>query len=77
MSSLASCDQSDLQVMRDKFGSRAQTIINTALAFDAYLGWYYPYKKAVPFMCDLKLCDERALDNMRSLRSHMKGTAIL
>ena len=50
-----SCAPSDLQAIRDKFGSRAQIIINTALAFDAYLRWYYPYKKAVPFMCDLKL----------------------
>ena len=61
-----SCDQSDLQAIRDKFGSRAQTIINMGLAFDEYLRWYYPYKKAVPFMCDLKLREERALDNMRS-----------
>ena len=60
------CDQSDLQAIRDKFGSRAQTIINMGLAFDEYLRWYYPYKKAVPFMCDLKLREERALDNMRS-----------
>ena len=28
-------DQSDLQAIRDKFGSRAQTIINMGLAFDA------------------------------------------
>jgi len=60
------CDQTDLQAIRDKFGSRAQTIINTALAFDAYLRWYYPYKTAVPFMCDLRRREERALDNMRS-----------
>ena len=36
------------------------------LAFDAYLRWYYPYKTAVPFMCDLRRREERALDNMRS-----------
>ena len=61
------CDQSDLQAIRDKFGSRAhQTIINMGLAFDAYLRWYYPYKTAVPFMCDLRRREERALDNMRS-----------
>ena len=58
------CAPSDLQAIPDKFGSRAQTIIDTALALDAYLRWYYPYKKAVPFMCDLKLREERALDNM-------------
>lgn len=60
------CDQSDLQAIRDKFGSRAQTIINMALAFDAYLRCYYPYKTAVPFMCDMRRREERALDNMRS-----------
>ena len=36
------------------------------LAFDAYLRWYYPYKTAVPFMCDLRRREERALDNMSS-----------
>ena len=36
------------------------------LAFDAYLRWYYPYKTAVPFMCDMRRREERALDNMRS-----------
>ena len=26
------------------YGSRAQTIINSLLAFDAYFAWYYPVK---------------------------------
>jgi hypothetical protein len=31
-------------VIRDVYGSRAQTIINVLLSFDAYFNWYYPLK---------------------------------
>ena len=37
-------DPADLAVIRDLYGSRAQTIINSLLAFDAYFNWYYPLK---------------------------------
>ena len=37
-------DPADLQIIRDVYGSRAQTIINTLLSFDAYFNWYYPLK---------------------------------
>ena len=48
------------------YGSRAQTIINALLAFDAYLAWYFPLKKSIPFLCEEELREERALDNMRT-----------
>ena len=37
-------NQEHLKVIREIYGSRAQTIINTLLAFDAYFAWYYPLK---------------------------------
>ena len=33
-------DPEDLKVIRDLFGSRAQIIINSLLAFDAFFAWY-------------------------------------
>ena len=44
-------DPEDLKIIRELFGSRAQTILNALLAFDSYFIWYYPFKKSVPFMC--------------------------
>ena len=40
-------DPADVEIIRELFGSRAQTIINALLAFDAYFKWYYPYKRSV------------------------------
>ena len=37
-------DPAHLKIIRDIYGSRAQTIINTLLSFDAYFNWYYPLK---------------------------------
>ena len=37
-------DPAHLQVIRDVYGGRSQTIINTLLAFDGYFKWYYPLK---------------------------------
>ena len=37
-------DPAELQIIRDLYGSRAQTLINTLLAFDGYFQWYYPLK---------------------------------
>ena len=34
------------------------------LVFDAYLAWYYPFKKSVPFLCDTMQREARAFDNM-------------
>ena len=58
-------DAGDLDMIRELFGSRANTIINCLLAFDAYFAWYYPLKKSVPFRCDMAQREERALDNAR------------
>ena len=37
-------DPEDLKMIRDVYGSRAQTLINVLLSFDAYFNWYYPLK---------------------------------
>ena len=37
-------DPADLKIIREIYGSRAQTIINTLLSFDAYFNFYYPLK---------------------------------
>ena len=37
-------DPEHLKIIREVYGSRAQTIINTLLSFDAYFAWYYPLK---------------------------------
>ena len=37
-------DPDDLKIIREIFGSRAQTLINTLLSFDGYFNWYYPLK---------------------------------
>ena len=37
-------DSEHLKIIRELYGSRAQTIINALLAFDAYFAWYYPVK---------------------------------
>ena len=58
-------DPEDLAIIRKLFGSRAQTLINSLLACDAFLAWYYIFKFDTPaFLCpveereahSLKLC---------------------
>lgn len=51
----------DLEMIRVLFGSRAQTIINSLLAFDAYFQWYYPFKKSIPFLCPMSQREAHAL----------------
>ena len=58
-------DPEDLKVIRDLFGSRAQTIIDSLLAFDAFFAWYYPLKDSIDMSSSLKEREARALDNMR------------
>ena len=57
-------DPEDLRIIRDLFGSRAQTLINILLAFDAYFRWYYPLKTSIPFMSDMATREARAFENM-------------
>ena len=58
-------DEADIKIIRDLFGSRADTLINTLLAWDAFMEWYFPLKESVPFLCPLEQREERALDNMQ------------
>ena len=58
-------DADDLAVIRELYGSRAQTLINILLSWDGFLNWYYPFKASVPFMCPMPQREERALDNMQ------------
>ena len=56
-------DPEDLAIIRTLYGSRAQTIINLLLAFDAYLNWYYPYKESIPFLAPMAVREARAFEN--------------
>ena len=61
-------DPSAIKMIRDVYGSRAQTIINALLAFDAFFAWYYPLKNQSLklFDTDTAKVEERALENIRS-----------
>lgn len=61
----AAANQESLKVIRKMFGSRAQTLINVLLAFDAYFNWFYPFRKSVPYLCEMEAREERALANCR------------
>lgn len=58
--------QEDLGIIRELYGSRAQTIINTLLSFDAYFAWYYPLKESIPFLAPVP---ERELHALRCCRA--------
>lgn len=60
------CDAADLDIIRELFGSRAQTIINILLAFNAYFAWYYPLKQSIPFLAPMAVREARALENCRA-----------
>ena len=59
-------DQESLRKIRARYGSRAQTLINALLAFDAYFRWWYPFKKSIPFMAPMEVREQRALENCRA-----------
>ena len=61
-------DPDDIKIIRDIYGSRAQTIINSLLAWDAFFAWYYPLKNhsLKLFDTDTEKVEERALANCRS-----------
>ena len=48
-------DSEDLAIIRQLFGSRAQTLINTLLAFDSYFNWYYPLKESIPLFARIPI----------------------
>ena len=59
-------DQEALHKIRARHGSRAQTLINALLAFDAYFRWWYPFKKSIPFLAPMEQREQRALENCRA-----------
>ena len=58
------CEPADLEMIQKVYGSRARTVIDCLLAWDAYLEWYYPYVRSIPFRCPMSLREQRAFDNM-------------
>ena len=59
-------DPADLAVIRDLYGSRAQTLINALLAFDGFFAWYFHVKKSVDHDAELAVKEAHALENCRS-----------
>ena len=59
------CDDADLQVIKDLFGSRAQTLINILLAWDSFFNWYFPLQESIPFLAPMDVREARALENMQ------------
>ena len=60
-------DPEDLATIRKLFGSRAQTLINSLLAFDAFLVWYYIFKFDTPaFLCPMEQREAHAFKLCRA-----------
>ena len=60
-------DPEDLAMIRKLFGSRAQTLIDSLLAFDAFLVWYYIFKFDTPaFLCPVEQREDHALKLCRA-----------
>lgn len=59
-------DPNDLAIIRELYGTRAQTILNTLLAFDAYFAWYYPLKRSIPFLAPMADREHLALHCCRA-----------
>jgi hypothetical protein len=58
-------DPADLAIIREVFGSRAQTLINSLLAFDAYFNWYYPLKlERIALFAPIPVREQYAFQNM-------------
>jgi hypothetical protein len=62
----AAANQESLEIIRKLYGSRAQTLIDILLSFDAYFKWYYPFKRSVPYGSSTLVKEERALSNCRT-----------
>ena len=58
-------DAADIAVIRDLFGSRAQTLINTLLAFDGFFLWYFHLKQSVEHDAELSVKEAHALESCR------------
>ena len=65
-------DPEDVAIIRKLFGSRAQTLINTLLAFDSYFNWYYPLKESIPLFAPIPIREARAFENMTTAMDMME-----
>lgn len=60
----SAADVEDLNIIRELFGSRAQVLINTLPAFDAYFKWYYGLlRQSVHIDSPLSVRENRAFEN--------------
>jgi len=57
-------DKEELNIIKAMFGSRAQTIINVLLSWDAYLAWYYALEEM-----DCALFDTQSKKEAAALRN--------
>ena len=59
-------DPADLAIIRELFGSRAETIINSLLSFDGFFIWYFNLKESVDHDAPLSEKEAHALKNCRA-----------
>ena len=52
-------------LLKETYGSCANTAIRTAFAFDAYFSWYYAWRNKVPLDATQEDKERRALENMQ------------
>ena len=67
-------DPADLEIIKELFGSRGQTLINILLAFDAYFAWYFPLVESVPL--DAEYAPMTAMSERRSRRERAAKVAV-
>ena len=58
-------DPADLAIIRDLYGSRAQTLINALLAFDGFFLWYFNIKESIDYNAEQSVREQFALENCR------------
>ena len=59
-------DPDDLAIIRELFGSRAETIINSLLSFDGFFIWYFNLKESVDHDAPLSEKEAHALKNCQA-----------
>ena len=59
-------DPLDLAIIRELFGSRAETLINSLLSFDGFFIWYFNLKESVDHDAPLSEKEAHALKNCRA-----------
>ena len=58
-------DTADVDAIKRRFGSIANTLLRILLSFDAYFAWYFPYKASIPMYAPMEVREQRAFDNMK------------